>query len=503
MTVGKNARSTSLPKLPPPGPQVAVPPPPPRARSQSVSEGTKPPSAPPPPQDKMVQQKVGAFDGKAEATATPAVPQEAKSERARPTLKGAAQKLITQQRVVGALQGKAQATQLVDQLKQSGLSDTDARYLGQDFGKMGRSKLKQELTFFNENVTGKPNAARAAAAYSALCTHQSVPNATMSNGQPRLPQSVVHTLTQAVASPATDSPRGQKGLLGKAHAEDAARALNLMSEENAGKVHALLGQAGSETEKALLLKAVAARQGQFQGAGAAGAMNEITRYAGQIRGQSRAWLVQHSTVLDLQGTGAKGKNALQQRFSDSCGCTVGQMLRAESDPMYALQLHGEALHSKASASGIGREQRQFLESAGGRAVSRQKPMVWQLIRGEGISDTNSQALYNRVVKPYTNQTYNDVSVTHTREGRQQAMDAITRKLKGGIDVPIGVDWKLPGGHTMLLSDVRGEGDNRQYLLTDPFKGKTKWIDHQNIVNGTETWGFGKVFGRGSLDNYWA
>lgn len=64
-----------------------------------------------------------------------------------------------------------------------------------------------------------------------------------------------------------------------------------------------------------------------------------------------------------------------------------------------------------------------------------------------------------------------------------ALTQIDQRLKAGQDVPIRVsDARNSGGHFMLLSDVRGTGDDRRYLLSDPWSGRTAWVSHKDIEN---------------------
>ncbi len=57
------------------------------------------------------------------------------------------------------------------------------------------------------------------------------------------------------------------------------------------------------------------------------------------------------------------------------------------------------------------------------------------------------------------------------------------RLQAGQDVPIRVsDARNSGGHFMLVSDVRGEGDNRRYLVSDPWSGRTSWVNQRDLLD---------------------
>jgi hypothetical protein len=57
------------------------------------------------------------------------------------------------------------------------------------------------------------------------------------------------------------------------------------------------------------------------------------------------------------------------------------------------------------------------------------------------------------------------------------------RLKDGQDVPIRVsNASNSGGHFMMVNDVRGEGDNRRYLISDPWSGRTAWLSRDELLD---------------------
>lgn len=347
--------------------------------------------------------------------------------------------------------------------------------------------LQNEIQFLRDHVLGSPNADRALRTYLDLRDIQD-------RHPSRINDDIVHTLTRGVADRRTQAAAGAEGILGRTQALDAANALARMPQSEYQRVRTLLNQAGTrnghpvsgadpQVERALILKAVAARRDELQNPGfwdrarmwfgkPSRSMNEIEQYAGQIRGMKRAQLIERSTVLDLDGDAQN--EALQQRFSTSCTPTSQQMARAESDPIYAWRLHQEAINSTATTGNIADEQRNLLEGAGGRAVARGQA---------GGVGAWPEATLNNTVGPYTNRTYSRHDVANTSQDRATALDRIDSNLRSGVDVPIVVQWDSSGSHSMVISDVRGSGNNRQYLITDPWTGKTGWISRQDIVNG--------------------
>jgi len=114
--------------------------------------------------------------------------------------------------------------------------------------------------------------------------------------------------------------------------------------------------------------------------------------------------------------------------------------------------------------------------------------------GHGSTSDGTELALRDVASPYTNRVYNRVWVDDSPEARQAALDRIDNLLRRGIDVPISVGWNNGGGHAMIITDVRGTGDDRQYLITDPWNGETRWIRHRDIVRGNTDF----IAGRGRL-----
>ena len=235
--------------------------------------------------------------------------------------------------------------------------------------------------------------------------------ATSPEARQRLSPEIVDMLVEGVATPRTDSDRGQAGILGARQARDSAQSLIDMTPEEVAHTQELLDQAGNDSdgkpkagadkaaEQALILKAIAARRETFGDADGfmekvqhflgvetrrERAAREVEAFAVAIRGMSRDELIQSTTLIDVddrntstldpEETGGADTQAdndgLFQRFTMSCGPTTAQMVKGEVDPVYALQLRKEKFYDPDPNSDFAREQKQVLERHGGVAVVR-------------------------------------------------------------------------------------------------------------------------------------
>jgi len=142
------------------------------------------------------------------------------------------------------------------------------------------------------------------------------------------------------------------------------------------------------------------------------------------------------------------------------------MLKADTDPVYALQMNTFDTPHSTRPGVLSVEQAIVLMNNG------QPP------NGGGI---NLDPALNSMDEPVTHQKYAPESVDGTPAGRAAAVDKIEGLLKQGIDVPIRVQWASGGGHFQLLSDVQGKAPNRQFLLNDPAAGVSAWVTENDIA----------------------
>jgi hypothetical protein len=307
----------------------------------------------------------------------------------------------------------------------------------------------------------------------------------------RITPQIERSLVMGVATSRTNLMAGVSGVLGEDSAHRAAETLVKMPASEYKQIAGALQQAGTgggpngsaETERALILKAVAARQdslsqptwGEWARMGTGKPSlptDDILRYASAIRGKDRSDLIEKSTVQDLDNP--SGSGALQQRFNDSCGPTSGQIAKAEADPIAALRMHQEAIHSTANGGAIAIEQSITLTFGGG------VPVPYGQSGGKGMKGGDA---FNPVASSATHRTYNAEGVDDSVKDRENAMDEMARQLRQGIDVPIRVLVNGGGGHFEVATDVRDFPPTRLFLITNPWTGSTAWVKEEDIASG--------------------
>lgn len=184
---------------------------------------------------------------------------------------------------------------------------------------------------------------------------------------------------------------GGEGVLSPVHARRAAQSITGMPGAEHRRLQAVLQSAKSDTERHLILKAVAARKEALCGGSQArsgAAMQQIERFGKQIRGLDRATLIRRTSMLDLDqrkntsrfdpaSLGRLGKpldrfdrdatnDGHFQRFTASCGAASVQVLRGEADPAYAYAARTAGFSNPAGDTAIAKEQRRWLAAAGGQ-----------------------------------------------------------------------------------------------------------------------------------------
>ncbi len=154
------------------------------------------------------------------------------------------------------------------------------------------------------------------------------------------------------------------------------------------RLSSALKGAKSDTERHLILKAVAARSQRLSDPKqATAAMNEVTAFAAEIRGLKKDVLRQRTSMIDRDATKnssrfdprslRKYEGGLDrfdrdatndghfQRFTGSCGASSAQVLRGQADPIYAYRMRTRGFANPNAGTPIAEEQRKLLNAAGG------------------------------------------------------------------------------------------------------------------------------------------
>ena len=301
-----------------------------------------------------------------------------------------------------------------------GLPEDERAIVMQRVQGLSGDALVREMAMVQRSLAG-PNGGRA---MHALAGIQGILDEDEDNAE-RLTPEVVEMLVDGVATRRSDSDRGQEGILGARQARDSANALLEMDDEQYAHTMDLMNRAGkdadgnpipgadAQTERSLILKAVASREDQidtniFQdgwkwlGRQTAGtswswlggrtedmdAMDEISTFADQIRGHERTDLIRRTSSIDIHDTNdstvdpnniaanndtTNDNDGLFQRFGDSCGPTTSQIVRGETDPMFAWHLHEQGINNPDMGTDSASEQERVLEANGGGAQSPGHP----------------------------------------------------------------------------------------------------------------------------------
>ncbi|HSI33821.1 MAG: hypothetical protein ACAI43_15865 [Phycisphaerae bacterium] len=252
-----------------------------------------------------------------------------------------------------------------------------------------------------------------------------------------------------------------------------------------GRFVGLLGKTKSAPEAEYLKKAMAAGH----------SVDEITRFADQIRGKSAQWLDQN-----LRLTGNKnGADGLTQQWNDTCAPTTAQVMRGEMDPIYSLNMRtantdihavdprpnatiwekilGPVLGKPAGNSSTATEQKAILENPGlatpGLAVERGKT------GGKGMALTDALPW----MMEQTGLTYTGMKVT-TDAGRKTELDKLDADLARGIPgaLRISSSDSASGGHFVAVTGVFNE-PVKTYVTHDPWSGKTVYVKASDLEKG--------------------
>lgn len=245
----------------------------------------------------------------------------------------------------------------------------------------------------------------------------------------------------------------------------AQKLLKAMPEQDREKIQKILDDAPAE-EKGYLLKAVASKH----------SATEIENFQKQIAGKDAKWLAEQLHVV-----GQSSGKGIKQQWSDSCGPTTIQAMKAELDPIYALKLRkdnpnfmkvdakdGEKLNKP-----MAEDQKKVLEKSSGVAASRDGSggvgMMLETALSDQQSATGLKFKYSKV---------DDKDI-------DSSLKKMNDSIKAGLPVPLGVtDHSRKGGHWVLLVGIEDKGKEKVYSIHDPWDGKMVKVTEAQLKKGT-------------------
>jgi hypothetical protein len=244
-------------------------------------------------------------------------------------------------------------------------------------------------------------------------------------------------------------------------------AVNNMSDADHEAFKKVLDGCGSDTERALVYKALAAGR----------SLADVTAFAGKIKGKDDAWLAANTAIVP-EGTpmDTQGNTGVSQMWINSCGPTSIQIVHALNDPIYALDLTAAGnVNNAGGANAKARtEQGNMLTNQG--VVAEPFGMVGAT--GSGI--WVEQDLNN--MEATTGLKYDRQLINQNKQDEVDgAVDTIVDKLDEGMPVPLVVgDATRQNAHYVVA--LRREGS--KILIHDPGNGTTTWVNEDDIRSGS-------------------
>ncbi|MEZ0265328.1 MAG: hypothetical protein ACAI43_11420 [Phycisphaerae bacterium] len=249
-------------------------------------------------------------------------------------------------------------------------------------------------------------------------------------------------------------------ILGQFQAEryDAMRAV--MSDVDLFQIDLLLGNAGSDTERAYLKKALVAGNTGY----------DLDWFAEQIRGKDPSWLRANLRLVNDSKEGSKG---LTQQWANGGAPAAAQVIRGELDPVFALRVRqGNAdVTAIDPTSNLAVGQAQMLGAA-----------------GSTYSTMSPRDAINILGYPGTGLVYT------TRNGYRNTavIDVINRDIAVGVPVAIRLDDQDVGDHVLVITGYIGPDPRIRdpyakvtYVAHDPRDGRTVFLDRHQLALDTQ------------------
>jgi hypothetical protein len=246
-------------------------------------------------------------------------------------------------------------------------------------------------------------------------------------------------------------------------------------------LRSLLEQAGSDMEWAFLLKAAAAQR----------SISDITAFAERIRGMSERWLMRNLMVVDLANDLTPGEadpeeRGIMQQYGNSCGPTSVQLIHAQADPIYALELRSAGPIDQAPDNAVSNPE----TIANQQLANEQAAMLNAHVATGGNAPTNrTNPAGGAWVETDMNALSAATGVTYTTQiigagiTQEDAINTLKTGLASGVQVPIIVGGGLGAKNTSHYVMVLIASGNR-FLIHDVATGDTVWRNEDEFRSNT-------------------
>jgi hypothetical protein len=245
--------------------------------------------------------------------------------------------------------------------------------------------------------------------------------------------------------------------------------MNALSDSEYTELRTILDGAASDMEWAFLLKAVAAQR----------SISDISEFAVRINGMSERWLMRNLMVVDLMNDLSPDANpeerGITQQYGNSCGPTSVQLVHAQADPIYALELRSGGPIDQPPAQAVTNP-----ESINNDQLASEQAAILNAHAGTGTGNAPTDYA-NPAAGAWVEQDLNAVQsatgVTYTRQlvgpdiTLDEAMSALQAGLAMGVQVPI-VVGQHPGETAHYVVVLLASGD--RFLVHDVATGESVW-----------------------------
>lgn len=267
-----------------------------------------------------------------------------------------------------------------------------------------------------------------------------------------------------------------QGLVPPAHAQRALAIVESLASPDRAFVTDLLDRCTNDAARAIVLKGLNAR---FPIESPDAWRRDLERLTDLVHDKPLDWLVEHTTPHGLAT-----RTGVTQSFTTSCGPATTLAVRAEFDPLVALDLALDAQRGHALLSLSAALERELMEATGAEAIPRD--LLARLQSGTLFGAGTPSALARYVQQPFERVGLAAVPVVLgqlDRTTQRQHLDTMRALLTRGIPIPLearrGDDY-----HYCELVDVRTRQGQRAWRLHDVDDGRTRWVTDDELIRAS-------------------